>query len=70
MASIAAVMIVRDEEEHLAACLDSLKKVCDEFVIVDTGSVDRTIEIASKYTNQIHQPSTPIYLVRRLFKSS
>ncbi|MCC4274496.1 tetratricopeptide repeat protein [Marinomonas communis] len=55
MASIAAVMIVRDEEEHLAACLDSLKKVCDEFVIVDTGSVDRTIEIASKYTNQVHQ---------------
>ncbi|MAF15389.1 MAG: hypothetical protein CMG93_05360 [Marinomonas sp.] len=55
MVSIAAVMIVRDEEEHLMACLDSLKNVCDELVIVDTGSLDRTIEIASKYTNQVHQ---------------
>ena len=30
-------MIVRDEERHLAACLDSIRAVVDEVVIVDTG---------------------------------
>ena len=39
-------MIVRDEEELLPACLDSLHGVADEIVVVDTGSTDRTEEIA------------------------
>ncbi len=39
-------MIVRNEEEFLADCLASLDGVADEIVVVDTGSQDRTIEIA------------------------
>jgi len=39
-------MIVRDEAEMLPGCLDSVVGAVDEIVIVDTGSCDRTMEIA------------------------
>lgn len=39
-------MIVRDEEEHLDACLASLADVVDRIEVVDTGSIDATVEIA------------------------
>lgn len=39
-------MIVKDEEQYLPDCLASAKPVVDEIIIVDTGSTDRTVEIA------------------------
>jgi len=39
-------MIVRNEEKRLADCLNSAKDAVEEIVIVDTGSTDRTVEIA------------------------
>lgn len=42
-------MIVKNEEEMLPECLDSIKNIVDEIVIVDTGSTDRTKEIALSY---------------------
>ena len=47
-------MIVKDEEQVLERCLDSLKGIADEIVVVDTGSTDRTKEIAGKYTDKIY----------------
>ena len=46
-------MIVRDEEEMLPRCLDAVANAVDEIVIVDTGSVDRTIEIARSFGAQV-----------------
>ena len=46
---ISACMIVRDEERHIEACLRSLRGVVDEVVVVDTGSVDRSPEIAREH---------------------
>lgn len=46
-------LIVRNEESCLARCLESLKTVAHEIIIVDTGSTDRTLEIASNYTEKI-----------------
>src|SRR5213592_4364106 len=43
---LTAAMIARDEERHLPDCLASLTDVVDEVVLVDTGSVDSTVEIA------------------------
>lgn len=43
---ISLCMIVRDEGEHLGRCLDSVKDLVDEMLIVDTGSEDNTREIA------------------------
>ena len=50
---ISAVLIVKDEEVLLGKCLDTLKGI-DELVIVDTGSKDKTKEIASRYTDKIY----------------
>ena len=40
MISISLCMIVKNEEDILARCLDSVKELVDEIVIVDTGSTD------------------------------
>jgi tetratricopeptide (TPR) repeat protein len=42
-------MIVRDEERHLAGCLESVADLVDEIVVVDTGSTDSTPEIARRF---------------------
>ncbi len=47
-------MIVKNEEQYLDNCLKSIKDIADEIVIVDTGSNDRTVEIAKKYTDKIY----------------
>lgn len=54
MAGISVCMIVKNEEKLLGRCLDSLKGIWDELVIVDTGSTDRTKEIAAGYTDKIY----------------
>ncbi len=48
MVTISLCMIVKNEEEHLGKCLDCLKKIVDEMIVVDTGSTDRTVEIAKE----------------------
>jgi len=47
-------MIVRNEEDTLEKCLSSAASVADEIVIVDTGSEDRTKEIAAKFTDKVY----------------
>ncbi len=47
-------MIVKDEEDMLAGCLDSVKDIADEIVIVDTGSTDKTKEIAQQYGAKLY----------------
>jgi GT2 family glycosyltransferase len=43
---VSLIMIVRNEEANLAHCLESVRGLFDEAVIADTGSTDRTVEIA------------------------
>lgn len=47
-------MIVKNEEEVLHQCLNSVKDLVDEIVVVDTGSTDRTKEIAKEFTENIY----------------
>lgn len=51
--TISLCMIVRNEENNIARCLDSVKGIPDEIVIIDTGSTDRTKEIVWQYTEYI-----------------
>jgi glycosyltransferase involved in cell wall biosynthesis len=46
-------MIGRDEEKNLAACLSSVRGLFDEIVVVDTGSTDRTVEIARSFGSRV-----------------
>jgi glycosyltransferase involved in cell wall biosynthesis len=48
-------MIVRNEEKVLEKCLSSIVNLADEIIIVDTGSTDRTIEIAQKFVDKVHK---------------
>src|SRR6188768_674299 len=52
-ARVSLCMIVRDEERNLEACLASVADLFDEIVIVDTGSLDRTKEIARQFNARV-----------------
>ena len=46
---LSVCLITKNEEQFLAGCLDSVRAAADEIVVVDTGSQDRTVEIAQDY---------------------
>jgi tetratricopeptide (TPR) repeat protein len=55
--TISLCMIVKNEEAMLAQCLESVSGIVDEIIIVDTGSEDRTVEIAKRYGARVyHHP--------------
>jgi glycosyltransferase involved in cell wall biosynthesis len=55
--TISLCMMVKNEEDSLARCLESVKGFVDEIVIVDTGSTDQTVQIAEGYEARIyHHP--------------
>lgn len=54
MATISLCMIVKNEEDNLAACLNSVHGIADQIVIVDTGSDDGTKKIASAFGAEVY----------------
>lgn len=53
METVAAVVITKNEERRIAACLGSVAGLADEIVVVDSGSVDGTVAIARQYTDRV-----------------
>jgi hypothetical protein len=47
--TLSLCMIVKDEEEMLPGCLEAVRPFVDELIVVDTGSTDRTVEIAASF---------------------
>lgn len=54
MLPITVCMIAKNEDNHIEECLKRLRPCRFEIVVVDTGSVDRTVEIAHKYTDKVY----------------
>ena len=54
METIALVMIVRDEARCLERCLASARPWVDEMVMLDTGSIDATVQIAQDCGARVH----------------
>ncbi|HSI72187.1 MAG TPA: glycosyltransferase [Fimbriimonas sp.] len=54
-ADISLCMIVRNEERVLADCLKSAQPFFKQMIIVDTGSTDRTVEIAKEFGAEVHE---------------
>jgi len=53
MTKLSVVILTKNEERNIAACLDSVQGWADEILLVDDKSTDRTIEIARKFTDRI-----------------
>ncbi|WP_410993776.1 glycosyltransferase [Bacillus cereus] len=53
MISISLCMIVKNEEYNLDKCLQSTEGIPDEIIIVDTGSADKTKEVALRWTPNV-----------------
>lgn len=52
---ISVVVITKNEEDMIRACLESVKQVADEIIVYDNGSTDKTLEIAKNYTEKTFQ---------------
>lgn len=52
--TLAVALIVKNEEKHLQACLDTVKGWVDEIVVLDSGSTDHTEAIARQYTDKFY----------------
>jgi glycosyltransferase involved in cell wall biosynthesis len=64
-------MIVKNEENVLKRCLDTIADMMDEIIIVDTGSTDSTWKIAEEYTSQVYSfPWKGDFSAARNFASS
>lgn len=46
---LGASIIVKNEQDHLRRCLSSIQNLCDEIIVVDTGSTDDTIAVAHEF---------------------
>lgn len=51
--TLSLCMIVKDEEQTLHTCLASVKELADEIIIGDTGSTDKTKQIAQQFTKKV-----------------
>ncbi|WP_411678877.1 glycosyltransferase [Clostridium thailandense] len=54
MITISLCMIVKNEEDTIERCLESLKDLIDEIIIVDTGSNDKTKKLVEQFTSKIY----------------
>ncbi|NBJ95152.1 tetratricopeptide repeat-containing glycosyltransferase family 2 protein [Parablautia muri] len=54
MPTISLCVIVKNEEGQIARCLESVRELVEEIIVVDTGSADQTIEIVSQYTSKVY----------------
>jgi glycosyltransferase involved in cell wall biosynthesis len=51
---LSVCLIVKNEEKVLRRCLESIKGIADEIIIADTGSSDKSKEIAFEYTDKVY----------------
>jgi glycosyltransferase involved in cell wall biosynthesis len=51
---LSVTVITLNEEEYLPICLESVKSIADEIVVIDSGSSDKTVEIAKKFDAKVY----------------
>ncbi|MGD1085059.1 MAG: glycosyltransferase [Verrucomicrobiota bacterium] len=52
---LSVCLIVKNEEQFLGQCLASVRGVADQIIVVDTGSTDRTVEIAKEHGAEVRR---------------
>lgn len=53
MSTLSVCIIAKDEEKNIERCLKSIKEIADEIIVVDTGSIDNTKNIAKRFTDKV-----------------
>ncbi len=66
---ISAFVVCKNEERHIGLCLESLS-FCDEIIVVDSFSTDRTVEICNEYNVRVIQREWPGYRAQKEFACS
>jgi len=67
--TVSAIVVCFNEEKNIGDCLESLRW-CDEIVVVDSFSTDRTVEIARQYTDRVIQRPWAGYRDQKAFAHS
>lgn len=62
---VSAIVITRDEEEHIGDCLASVAAVADEIIVLDSGSTDATVAIARQYTDKVEITDWPGFGIQK-----
>ncbi len=63
--TVSATIITMNEEDHIADCLKSARLVADEIIVLDSGSTDRTVEIAKQYADIVEVTNWPGFGVQK-----
>lgn len=53
MSNITVVILTKNEEEHIISVIKNAQKLTDKVLIVDSGSMDKTVELAEKYEAEV-----------------
>jgi len=62
---LSAVIITFNEEKNIARCLDSVKEIADEIIVLDSFSTDKTVEIAKRMGAVVHQQAFAGYIEQK-----
>lgn len=65
MQKLSVVIITFNEERNIVRCIQSVKEIADEIVVLDSFSNDRTVELAKSYGAVIHQQAFLGFLEQR-----
>jgi len=65
MIQISGLVITYNEEHNIARCLKSIQSVCDEIIVIDSGSTDSTCEIAEKFSAKVFNNAFPGHIEQK-----
>ncbi|MEE2763355.1 MAG: glycosyltransferase family 2 protein [Pseudomonadota bacterium] len=63
--SLSATIITKNEEDHIADCLVSVRQIADEIIVLDSGSTDNTVEIAKQYADHVEVTDWPGFGIQK-----
>ena len=58
---LSVIIIAKNEADRIGRCLDSVKAIAHEIIVLDSGSTDQTVDIARQYTGQVFVTDWPGY---------
>ncbi len=63
--TLSVIVITKDEEDRIGRCLESVKGLADEIIVLDSGSTDGTLNIVARYTTNFMSTDWPGYGIQK-----